>query len=295
MQQLLTLSDVHKRYGTLTVLQQVNWTISKGECVALTGGNGAGKSTLLQLIAKLAHPTTGSRIEHMEPIMIGFVPERFPALRFKPSEYLSHMAAIRGMSQKAAAKRIDAIMSVFRLQDTRMTLSSKGMLQKVNVMQALLMEPDLLVLDEPLSGLDESSQMEMIRVLTEIKRQGTAIAMSVHEPLLISSVADRVTQIDQGRIERDGMLERKRPLPRMKLECSGLNEADKMELEQHAGFLYWRSTGTPTALIVHERRADELLLLILRMGGSIVRVEPWNGEEGLARSLPSSESGVMQQ
>lgn len=279
MQELLELNGVHKRFGKYAVLHDITWSISRAECVAITGSNGAGKSTMLHVIAGLANPSVGSRIEHGTSMRVGYVPERFPALRFRPSEYLRHMAGIQGMDKQEAAKRIDAMLNVFRLQDMKMTLCSKGMLQKVNIMQALLRQPDLLVLDEPLSGLDEPSQMEMIGILSEIKRQGTAIVMSVHEPLLIASLADRETQLREGRIERDGMLETDTEMGRMKLEFTCVTQDKMLELERRSGFHYWISRGNPASMVVSRQVADEMLLDILQSGGSLTRLEPWSMEK----------------
>jgi ABC-2 type transport system ATP-binding protein len=278
LQELLELNGVHKRFGKFAILHNITWSISRAECVAITGSNGAGKSTLLHVIAGLANPSGGSRVEYKSSLRVGYVPERFPALRFRPSEYLHHMAGIQGMNKQEAENRIDAMLNVFQLEDIKMTLCSKGMLQKVNIMQALLRQPDLLVLDEPLSGLDESSQMEMIGILSEIKRQGTAIVMSVHEPLLIASLADRVTQLSQGRIERDGTLEAGLERGRTRLEFTRVTQDKMLELERHTGFHYWISRGNPASMVVSRQVADDMLLDILQSGGSLIRLEPWSGE-----------------
>ncbi|MEX3615786.1 MULTISPECIES: ABC transporter ATP-binding protein [Paenibacillus] len=290
LQELLELNGVHKRFGKSAVLQNISWSLSRGECVAIIGGNGAGKSTLLHIIAGLAIPSEGSRVELEASLRFGYVPERFPALRFRPSEYLHHMASIQGLDTQEATKRIDAMLNVFQLQDIKMTLCSKGMLQKVNLMQALLRQPDVLVLDEPLSGLDESSQMEMIGILGEMKRQGTAIAMSVHEPLLIASLADRVTQLKRGRMERDGVLAIHNVDARTKLEFADVQPDRLRELEGEPGFLYWISRGNPASMVVRKHSADDILLRILQSGGSIIRLEPWSGE-----TMEQVESPISQQ
>lgn len=278
MQELLELNGVYKRFGKNVVIHNIDWSIARGECVAITGSNGAGKSTLLHMIAGLAYPSEGSRIEVVSPLRMGYVPERFPALRFRPTEYLGYMARIQGMDTQEARKRIQGMLNLFQLQDIMMTLCSKGMLQKVNIMQALLRQPDLLVLDEPLSGLDESSQMEMIGILREVKRQGTAITMSVHEPLLITSLADRETRLRLGRIERDGMLENERVLARMKLEFIGVPPDTMTELENNRGFLYWISRGVPASMVVERHATDDIIMNILQSGGSLIRLEPKDEE-----------------
>lgn len=285
MQKLLSLREVGKRYGKTNVLSDVSWSIARGECVAITGGNGAGKSTLLCLVAGLANPSSGTRTEHIKPLIIGYVPDRFPPLRFRPSEYLRHIARIQGIDKEAAVRRIDAMMNIFQLPDTMMNLCSKGMLQKVNVMQALLRQPDLLVLDEPLSGLDEPSQLEMIGMLSEIKREGTSIVMSVHEPLLIASLADRVTAVEGGAITQDGILAQREEAARMRLEFSRLRPDVMQQLESRQGFLYWISRGSPAVMVAAQPFTDELLIEILRCGGTISRLEP-------LRKNPSVSDGL---
>lgn len=274
LQKLLSLQEVSKRFGKAIVLSDVSWSIARGECVAITGGNGAGKSTLLCLIAGLANPSSGARREHIKPLIIGYVSDRFPPLRFRPSEYLRYLARIQGIAKEAAVRRIDAMMNIFQLPDTMMNLCSKGMLQKVNVMQALLRQPDLLVLDEPLSGLDEPSQLEMIGMLNEIKRQGTSIVMSVHEPLLIASLADRVTVVEGGTITQDGLLAQREEAARMRLEFSRVRPDVMQQLESRQGFLYWISRGSPAVMVVAQPFTDEMLVEILRSGGTISRLEP---------------------
>lgn len=290
MQRLLELVKVDKRFGKYAALTNISWRVHQGECVAITGGNGAGKSTMLHIIAGLIRPSAGTRIQHMDQLRIGYVPERFPVSSFRPTEYLHHVAGIQRIGKTEAARRIDAMMTVFQLTDTKMTLCSKGMLQKVNLMQALLRQPDLLILDEPLSGLDDSSQIEMAGILNETKRQGTSIVMSVHEPLLISSVADRVTRLRQGRIVQDGLLDGNIREASMRVEFM-LGEANVLaELEKVPGFLHWESKGSTSVMMVVRSLADEMMLNILQSGGSILHVEQWNERGGAPVELTKQET-----
>ncbi|MEK3734666.1 MULTISPECIES: ATP-binding cassette domain-containing protein [Paenibacillus] len=284
MEKVLELIKVDKRFGQYAALTNITWSLKQGECAAIVGGNGAGKSTLLHILAGLIRPSGGSRIAHIDPLRIGYVPERFPATRFRPTEYLRHVAAIQGLAKSEAARRIDAMMAVFQLPDTSMMRSSKGMLQKVNLMQALLRQPDLLLLDEPLSGLDEASQAEMVGILNETKRLGTAIVMSVHEPLLISSVADRVTRLSRGRIVHEGPPEIRisREEDEMRLEFANVAAHLLSELEEASGFLRWETKGKTGAVIVRASIADDVMLHILQSGGSILGVQRLHERSGAA-------------
>ena len=103
--------------------------------------------------------------------------------------------------------------------------------------------------------------------------------MSVHEPLLIASLADRETQLREGRIERDGMLETDTEMGRMKLEFTRVTQDKMLELERRSGFHYWISRGNPASMVVSRQVADEMLLDILQSGGSLTRLEPWSMEK----------------
>lgn len=151
-------------------------------------------------------------------------------------------------------------------------------------MQALLRQPDLLLLDEPLSGLDEASQAEMVGLLNETKRLGTAIVMSVHEPLLISSVADRVTRLSRGRIVHEGPPEIRisREEDEMRLEFANVAAHLLSELEEASGFLRWETKGKTGAVIVRASIADDVMLHILQSGGSILGVQRLHERSGAA-------------
>lgn len=277
MEELVVLENVSKLFGKHEAIRDVTWRISRGECVAVTGSNGAGKSTLLHLIADLAVPTRGKRIVSVSSLRIGYVPEKFPGLRFSPEEYLVHAARIQGMSKQEALRNIEGVLSLFQMHEhakRRMNQFSKGMLQKVNLMQAMLGSPDLLMLDEPLSGLDEPSQHDMVRVLSEIKHQGTAIVMSVHEPLLTAALADRVVVMKQGAIIRDALYENSEVAAGTKIAFHSISPEAMRNLEMMNGFLYWISRGSPSEAVVKKENSDDFLIHVLKAGGSVISLQP---------------------
>lgn len=277
MEVLIELDNVSKFFGKHRAIRDATWCIARGECVAVTGRNGAGKSTLLHLIAGLAIPTHGKRKVIADSIRIGYVPERFPSLRFSPEEYLFHVTKIQGLSNEEARRSVDGVLSFFQMHEhanRRMNQFSKGMLQKINLMQAMLGSPDMLLLDEPLSGLDESSQHDMISLLGEIKNQGTAIVMSVHEPLLTAALADRVVAMERGVIIRDALYERGRAVIGTKLAFHSISPEAMHNMEKLNGFLYWISRGAPFEAVVRKECSDEFLLYVLKEGGSVISLQP---------------------
>ncbi|WP_054958385.1 ABC transporter ATP-binding protein [Paenibacillus dakarensis] len=276
MEELIVLDQVSKWYGRHAAVQDITWRINRGECVAVTGGNGAGKSTLLHLIAGLAVPSQGKRVIRSSSLRVGYVPERFPSLRFTPKQYLIHMARIQGLNAQAALHMAEGMLSLFHMEqhaERSMNHFSKGMLQKVNLMQAMLSTPDLLILDEPLSGLDEGSQYEMIRILEEIKHSGKAIAMSVHEPLLTAALADRMVFMEEGRVVRDALHEQVPESKGVMIRFHGLSPDALLKLETLNGFLYFKSRGTPAEIVIQKDFSDEMLLFVLNSGGSVISVE----------------------
>jgi ABC-type multidrug transport system ATPase subunit len=198
---LLTLQDAGRVYGGRVVLQDVSLSLARGEAVAVLGKNGSGKSTLLRLIGGVSALSQGRRIVHRAEgrLTVGYAPERFPQLRMTGWEYLHHMGAIGGLPRHRITDRVTEWLDKFELDPDQARRPcrqySKGMLQKINLIQALLHHPELLLLDEPLSGLDAGAQDRFIRVLAELKQEGVAIVLTSHEKELAERIADRFVSI----------------------------------------------------------------------------------------------------
>lgn len=278
MEGLVKLEQVTKSYDRRVILQRVELSIGAHEAVSITGTNGSGKSTLLRLIAGLAKPTSGMIHRHGgSKQRIGFVPDRLPKLRLTPEEYLFSMGGMQGMSKEAISARLDELLALFKMEDAaarRMNIFSKGMLQKVNLMQAVLNKPDLLLLDEPLSGLDTDSQRELIRLLGHMKQQGIAMVMSCHEASLVEQLADRCVSIHRGSIA----ITEVRPLEEeMRIEVmvpTSLSISD--EIARIEGILsYEEHNATAGSCILHSRRqdTDHVLMELLMRKCSIVSVQ----------------------
>ncbi len=201
---LVSLKNVHKRYGGSTVLSEVSLELRKGECLLLRGGNGQGKSTLLKLLAGLIAPTSGERIiVGSPPPVIGYAPDRLAGLAMTSVDYLRHMGRIAGIEPRALQPRILELHERFRLDPankTNMRHYSKGMLQKVNMMQASLREPDLLLLDEPFSGLDKASVEHLLSSLQAVQQIGTAIVVAVHGDIPAEYLLYRTLLVRNGEL-----------------------------------------------------------------------------------------------
>jgi ABC-2 type transport system ATP-binding protein len=180
----MLLDDLWFRYGRRAdwTLQHVGAAVNPGDAIVVLGRNGAGKSTLLQLVVGVLRPVRGAVRER--PRLIGWVPERFPADQpFTAQQYLSRSAALRGLRGAAAARAIHGWAERLGLTqhlDTRLAALSKGTAQKVGLAQALLVPPELLVLDEPWEGLDAVARTMIPTIVTEVTAAGGAVLVSDH-------------------------------------------------------------------------------------------------------------------
>lgn len=274
---ILRLEDVSKRYDRRAVIEHMTLEIAKGECTALVGKNGSGKSTLLRLLAGLSRPTGGRRrVEGIRSPSIGLVAEKFPALPFTSGEFLMSMGITRGMDKRTVQSEISEWLKRLGMdsyRDVRMSHFSKGMLQKINLAQAVMGKPRLLLLDEPLSGIDTPSQKEVVRLLMDIKGMGTAMVMSVHEPELINQMADRIVLLENGKIvkeERGFRIETVRyativfygdPM-RVRQSLEGIGDRE----------VAWVKEGAESEIHVRTDLSDHVLQRILNGGGHIVSV-----------------------
>jgi ABC-type multidrug transport system ATPase subunit len=271
-QPLLRFDRVTKRFAGRAVLRNISLSVRRGEALAVVGPNGSGKSTLLRLATGLVAVDEGriERPEHPAPLRIGYAPDRLPPLKFTSTEYLLHMGRIRGIPREKLLLQIAELHERFRLAagPARMSEFSKGMVQKVNLMQALLGEPDLLLLDEPLSGLDDRSQRELLVLLEEKKRDGMAIVAATHEPKLAAHLADRCVTLING--ELAGEPERSRS-SRRRIVCTA---PDKVldELRAADGIERAELADGRGSYLLRAEAADRFLLTALLAGASIESV-----------------------
>ncbi|UQZ37214.1 hypothetical protein C2I18_28950 [Paenibacillus sp. PK3_47] len=282
---VIELSQITKRYNRQPVLQEFSLTVNPGMAVALIGRNGSGKSTLLSILAGLIKPTSGRRLCSRPGLVIGYAPEAFPSLKFTPVQYLRSMGEIGGMASNLLEQRVTELLEAFQLspyRDTSMYNFSKGMLQKVNLIQSLIRKPQLLLLDEPMSGLDLPSQQTLLEILLELKQGGTAMVFSVHEPLCVEALADSVHVLQHGRtvmkITDRGKL-RDKPSTYI-VFTSGRWDTD--EITAMPGFISLEeciddSGAKCTGLSVESASSDVYLRYLLDTGSSIISVEPSSG------------------
>lgn len=201
----LRLEAVGRRYGLRGpwVLREVHLHPAQASLTRIEGANGSGKSTLLRLLARIDAPTEG-RVTGAP--RTAYVPERFPAaLPFTALGYLTHLGAVHGLTRAAAQRAAGDWLDRFGAgahAHTPMSRLSKGSSQKVAVAQALLAEPELLVLDEAWTGLDTEARAELERAVAERTAAGAAVVFVDHDPRRLAGREDAAYTVRDGRLRR---------------------------------------------------------------------------------------------
>jgi ABC-2 type transport system ATP-binding protein len=210
---MLQARGLTKRYGGLTALDRVDFELHPGEIVGYLGPNGSGKSTTVNMVVGLLEPSAGSitldglAVAH-DPIAykrrIGYVPEEpYLYAHLTASEYLTLIGGLREIPARALEARITTLLQLFQLHDSRyksMTAFSKGMRQRVLVSSALLHNPQLLVLDEPFSGLDVNAGLLLRTLLRTLADEGRMILFSTHRFDMAARLCSRVLMLSAGRV-----------------------------------------------------------------------------------------------
>jgi len=199
---VIHLRQISKNYGEKQVLRAITQSFAEGSATAFVGHNGCGKSTLLKVLSGLIRPTQGT-VQYNKPLIFHYVPEKFPVTYLTAEQYLLHMGMIDGLPRDRLAGEIRQLAEDFHMAGhlrSRMSTLSKGTLQKVGVMQALLTMPDVLLLDEPLSGQDVDAQKVFVEKVNELRGQGITLFMSCHEPELVEAITEKAFTIEQGEL-----------------------------------------------------------------------------------------------
>jgi ABC-2 type transport system ATP-binding protein len=202
---MLTITDVSKSFNRKLALDAVSLHVQKGEIYGLLGPNGAGKTTLIRIINQIIEADKGTlrfdgklmSNEHLR--LIGYLPEERGLYKsMGVLEQLVFLAQLRGMSKVNAVKSANFWLEKFDIKDwskKRIEELSKGMAQKVQFIAALVHEPDLLILDEPLSGFDPLNVELILNELKSLKSQGKTIILSTHNMRSVEEICDRAALI----------------------------------------------------------------------------------------------------
>lgn len=207
----ITVTDITKTYGAQKALDQISFSLTKGEIVGFLGPNGAGKSTLMKILTTYLAPTSGmatvNEFDTASEVLnvrksVGYLPEHNPLyLEMYVREYLAFNAAV----YKISKDRIDEVIDLTGLtseSSKKISQLSKGYRQRVGLANALLHDPEVLILDEPTTGLDPNQLLEIRNLIKNIGKEKT-ILMSTHIMQEVEAICDRVIIINKGQIVAD--------------------------------------------------------------------------------------------
>jgi ABC-2 type transport system ATP-binding protein len=204
----------------ITSLKDCSLTIRQGETFGLLGPNGAGKTTLLKILLGIVRPTAGSAMLLGHPLgdsavkqRIGYLPENAYFYDFLTGwEFLQYTAGLFGLSRAAQQRRITELLDLVGLPQAaakkkQLRQYSKGMLQRVGMAQALMNDPDVVFLDEPMSGLDPTGRFQVREIILALKREGKTIFFNSHILSDVEVICDRIAILDQGELIAIGSLD----------------------------------------------------------------------------------------
>ena len=225
----ISIEALTKKYEDLVALNNVSLNVGAGEIVGLIGPNGAGKSTLMKIVVGILKPTSGKvtvsshdvvREPEAAKTLIGYVPEN-PSLytALTVGEFLRFVGRIRGVGDGELEGKIADSLQTFTLLDKTDSLVgslSKGMKQKVALIAATLHNPDVLILDEPLTALDPKTQAFVHSWISSQGKSGKTVLLSTHNLEIVQDYASRIIIIDKGVVIATGGLESLRRLADMK-------------------------------------------------------------------------------
>ncbi len=279
------------RKRKMRALDGLSLTINHGEIFGFLGANGAGKTTTLKLLMRLIFPTAGSAriLDHdiAEVSMhsrIGYLPENPYFYDYLSAlEFLNFCGQIFGLSKTDRNSRAKDLLSRVKLDESKWNVQlrkfSKGMLQRVGLAQALINDPEVVFLDEPMSGLDPVGRREVRDLIAALRQQGKTVFMCSHILSDIEVLCDRVAILKGGHLAQVGYLEELRQQvvgPNLvEVIISGIDEsALRRYLPSDNNFLI---TSTPAGLRVEltgEKDVDSVIAALRQAGGKLVSVQP---------------------
>ena len=279
----LAVQHVSKRFGDFTAVKDLSLTVRAGRIFGLIGPNGAGKTTTIRMIVNITAPDSGTIKffgQDINPTLqdrIGYLPEeRGLYKKMKIGEQLKFFGALKNVPAVAADKLVDRWLARVELsawKNKRAKELSKGMQQKIQFIAAVMHDPDLLILDEPFSGLDPVN-VELLRdVVLELKAQGKTIIFSTHQMELAEKLCDDICMINKSEKVLHGSLrELKRSFGRNAVALR-MEGGDEVLSDQRLVATVDRNSDELEALLAPGASAQELLERLIAAGAQVTRFE----------------------
>jgi ABC-2 type transport system ATP-binding protein len=209
MSTAIRVENISKAYGDFYAVNDLTFEVYAGEIFAMLGPNGAGKSTTIRMILDILKPDTGKisvlggELDDSRKDRIGYLPEERGLYRnVKVLDMMTYLGSLKGMSNRDAQKRALALLEQLGLADhakSKVSELSKGMQQKVQFAVTIIHDPDLIIVDEPFSGLDPVNTLVMKDLLLEMPKRGKTVVMSTHQMYQVEEMAQRLLMINRGK------------------------------------------------------------------------------------------------
>ncbi len=213
---VIKLENLTKKFGNFTAVDKVNLEVHRGETIGLVGPNGAGKTTTIKMIAKILRPNSGkilirtnhSDLQDLKNVsstvsQIGFLIDIPNFYNMTGYQLLKYFAKIQRYPKDKLENRIDELLALFKLSDwkhERVRNYSKGMTQKLGIIQAILHDPEIIILDEPQTGLDPLARIEIRKYIRKLSTLGKTIFVASHMLYEIAEICDKIALINYGKI-----------------------------------------------------------------------------------------------
>ncbi|MEW6735336.1 MAG: ABC transporter ATP-binding protein [Acidobacteriota bacterium] len=267
-------------------LDNLSLEVHEGEVFGFLGANGAGKTTTLKLLMGLIYPTAGTARILGHSIFdvemhahIGYLPEAPYFYDYLTAgEFLDYCGKLFGLAKDVRAQRIKELLKLVDLEraiDTQLRKFSKGMLQRIGIAQALINDPKVVFMDEPMSGLDPIGRREVRDIIASLREQGKTVFFSTHILSDVEVLCDRVAILRQGKLAGYGRLSELQQQRNRTMEviAHGINSKGFERLREKALEVKETASGVHIQ-IADQSYVDEILIIIRQMGGQLVSVNP---------------------
>ncbi|MGB0859236.1 MAG: ABC transporter ATP-binding protein [Pseudoalteromonas spongiae] len=281
-QAMIRVEEVSKQYASTKAVNQLSFAVNKGEIFALLGPNGAGKSSLVRMLVGFTKPDSGkvsiqldgSYFSEIPANKLGYLPEDRGLYGEKTLlQNLHYFAALHGVSKQQAKQNIDYWLKRFDLlgrENEPLKSLSKGNQQKVQLITAILHSPEIVILDEPFSGLDPINQEKVVLFLAELKQQGMTVILSAHQMAMVEKMADRMMLMNKGEAVLYGSLSaiREQIGGALELEVSFSGELNAEALQTHFGDINYRLNKANTLVVTLNDKAqlNDALAILPKLG-----------------------------